>query len=169
MSVTVTYHGGEPAINVKDDVLYAHAEPYASLIERVNAITDEDGSREGDMANVLYEGAAGQFWQDAKLLAEEYGYGEAYADGRSGGWLHLERPPVFEQEEAESEGYAPGGAAASHVRANLRRWAKFNEEIDLAITQARERYVELLEEYIADVKAEEAESAAMAARDILTQ
>lgn len=131
----------KPAINVKDRTLYARVEPYASLIELVGE----------DVASASYELAAEGFWQDADTIARAYGYGPAFSEGRSGGWLIVERPPFDTEDPAE-----------------LKRWTAFEKDIESAVEYARGRYVELMTEYVKATAFERSERAAMAARDIVT-
>lgn len=150
----IQYHAeysreAQPAVNVKDRVSYAHVEPYASLIQQVGE----------DVANALYENAQAQFWSDADYLAKEYGYGEVFAEGRSGGWLVVSEPPVINMDGAQI-------CASALPRA--RRWAQFASDVEGAIDSARSYYVELMREHLAAEEFERSESAEMAARDIVT-
>lgn len=143
MTPNVEHHAeycqpSKPAVNVKDDVLYARTEPYATLIEQVGE----------NVAESLYRRVQEGFWMDADVLADEAGYGEAHSEGRSGGWLVVSDPPDVELE--------------------LEAWLKFASDIEGAIEEARAYYVELMREHLADGAFERSESAAMAARDIVT-
>lgn len=153
---TIHYHAehcqeAKPAVDVKDHgVLYARTEPYASLIEEVGE----------DVANALYERAREGFWMDADVLADEYGYGEAYSEGRSGGWLVVSEPPVI-----NTDGY---GQVCASALPRAHRWEQFTQAIESAIDEARAYYVGLMREHLAAEQFERSESAQMAARDIVT-
>jgi hypothetical protein len=181
MTTDIQYHsealGGEssqPAINVKDDVLYAREEPYATLIEQVGE----------NVANALYERAREGFWMDADVLADDFGYGEAFSEGRSGGWLVVSTPPDLDAEDETCDrcGFhlttrTCGNRSTCDDCGDEQRWLgderrelwlTFAAAVESAIKDARAYYVELMREHLAACTFEASESAAMAERDIVT-
>lgn len=129
MTATVTIRDGVPALNVKDETLYAHTEPYAELLA---AIPD-------NVTETLYVYAQEDFWTDAHNVALDYGYGGAYAEGRSAGWLVVADPPDLAGERVDT--YSP-----KDLRADAARWLDFAGEIERLMDYHRGQFLEQLQD-----------------------
>lgn len=76
--ITVNRKDSMWAVNIKHDFLYNSAPPVVRL-----AI---DSLAEG-VAESIEQGVMESYWADARKLAEEHGWADIHAAGRSGGWL----------------------------------------------------------------------------------
>lgn len=156
--ITTGIRDRAPALNVKDDTVWAqHAE--------VAPLYDELGEGKID---VMYEQARERFWADAELLAQEAGY-EIHSGGRSGGWLVVsaghghfldyivddtpnggaaepfEIPPADNTADDDTRGeYAQAISARD-------RFMAFAAEIDQAMDQASDYFLDLLREAKAEL------------------
>lgn len=90
--ISIKFREGEPALNVKSYVTRDAFERMAPGFGR-HADALGDGRVEG-----LWSNAVEGFWRDASEVATEFGYGEAMAEGRSGGWLVVTQAPELEEE-----------------------------------------------------------------------
>lgn len=145
-TTTIERHGGSPAVNVKDRTLYAHAEPYASLIEQLDEQTTEG----------IYSGTQEDFWLAAGALAREYGYGDAYSKGRSGGWLVVEKAPSWDEYISDDETRHDGIAYDDYPEnafSERATWLKFADEIRQEMNFQRSEILRRLREAVADLEA----------------
>jgi hypothetical protein len=132
MNGEITFRGGYPAVNVKDE------ETYHSANEKMKALID---ALPNEIGQARYESVREDFWSNvAPALAEEAGYGEVYSEGRSDGWLMVEKPPNLDPDE-------PG------FRQRSAEWLRFEDEIGLAILSLREDFHERLEEALTEHEA----------------
>jgi len=140
---TLTYHEGQLAVNVKDLGHYWYSDPRFAKLDR-DIITD-------DVAQMLYDQMAADFWNfDAGQIAEEYGYGKVYSEGRSGGWLIVENAP-----ELDACDPCYGDDPTNGQCADCQRWLEFAERIRELVDGAPDVYIELLTEYLEDAQAEQ--------------
>lgn len=145
---------GKPAIEVKDNgVSYAHIEPYAALLAKLPDSVSE----------TAYNEALERFWFDAGSIAERYDYGAAFSEGRSGGWLTVEKPPPLDPRE-----YDPDDEARSKLAENAERWQSFEREIEALIDTTRALYLDLLRERLVEHEAHERRQSAIRALDDIT-
>ena len=149
--MSITLRNGKPAIEVKDRTPY-HARPgFTELYDAVGErIADEE-----------YENLVWAFWNlYAPEIAEEYGYGAVYSEGRSDGWLVVEVPPVFEDYAFD--------ALTDYEGAEVERWEAFEAQIHALMDNLSETYPARLQERLQELADEAAEAQEMAARGIVT-
>ncbi len=150
MPKPITFRNGKPALNVKDIKLYQQENA------EVKALIDALDKRD---VQACYERALETFWQlDAPACAKAYGYGDVYSEGRSNGWLMVEKPPTLDAEEAEEL-----ELSAAALRSNLTRWAMFGEDIETTIWSSREHFHALLKDALSERQALERRAEASAA------
>ncbi len=154
----IEYHSeylrkGQPAVNVKDHTAYY----------RVGSATARDIDTLGDRASQdIYDEIQWSFWNEwAPEISRRYGYGDVFSEGRSGGWLIVENPPDL---EACDPCYGDTGRCAE-----LEQWEAFTVEIDQLVDRCQTEYPARLREAVENMKAEQREREAMAARDIQTR
>jgi hypothetical protein len=113
----IEYHNGHLATNVKDRNNYSHLHENYSQAE----------------IDFAYEGCKEAFWDTyAPAVAEKYGYGKVFAEGRSDGWLVVDIEPFTKEEKSPEDEKA---------------WEEFSREI-LAEMKfcCNERLTEVLKE-----------------------
>jgi hypothetical protein len=80
----VSFREGKPAVNVKDPVLWAHHPIVGPIIEELG----------DERVEAIYQGTVEDFWNVwAQSIANDFGYGEIWSEGRSGGWLTTDHAP----------------------------------------------------------------------------
>ena len=147
------YHRNpKPAINVK------HYFSYNSI----RHLIDEYGETEYELA---YEDCKEAFWEHyAQEVSERFGYGKVYSEGRSGGWLVVENPPMFEGEKSNLE-YNDDDT----LKEELKKWLDFQIEILSEMDYCcNQRLTEILEESRRVKLNENAEREYNESRDIIT-
>lgn len=150
----IKYHESKLAVDVKDRHLY-RLDPIFSRTF-TNLTSDE--------WNEIYDSVCEDFWQFlAPHIAERYGYGEVYSEGRSGGWLVVENPPSL---EGDSDEMVEGDTNA--LNTEVEQWEDFATAIEQLVDEMRLELLSQLGERIDDNRTERTESQAMAARDIIT-
>lgn len=151
----IEYHEGQPAVDVKD------RSTYWQLSDVARAAIEALGE---NRANAIYDGIVQDFWEVyAPEIARTYGYGAIYSEGRSGGWLVVENAPDL---TACNPCY--GDALDNGKCDDCIHWEAFAAEIDALVESCSQEYPMRLLETVANIEAEQAESQAMAARDIVT-
>lgn len=152
----ITYRGDYPAINVKDDCLYARDPRFDEFVEKLGQARIDS----------IYEGIQEAFWRFyAPELAKQYGYGEISSDGRSGGWLLVEGTPPFDPDDI---GHTLVSTPVIAALANRRQWEKFERAIDALINGCRDMFWEELHYAVNADANETSEAYEMACRDIVT-
>ena len=157
--MSITLRNGKPAIEVKDRTPY-HARPgFTELYDAVGErIADEE-----------YENLVWAFWNlYAPEIAEEYGYGAVYSEGRSDGWLVVENPPNLDLagENPDADGYHDNYVDEANEAAKA--WEAFEAQIHALMDNLSETYPARLQERLQELADEAAEAQEMAARGIVT-
>lgn len=137
----ITFHANGhgfsvPAVNVKDDTLWARDLRTARYIADLST----------SIAEAIYEDVREDFWTiHAPELARTFGYGRVYSEGRSGGWLVVETPPDLDACNPcyGSEGQCPA----------CTRWFEFVDAIEAELKDMGEVFVERLRERAAEAEA----------------
>lgn len=147
---TITYHNGEPAVNVRDHHLYARDPQYADSIAQLT-----DGEWQA-----IYDDTTWWFWHiAAQDIATDYAYGDIYSDGRSDGWLHVQHIP-----DLDLLGDEPDDADANAVT----QWLAFAQRIEQLIDDSRDDLLQALTARVAANQLDADETAAWAVRDVIT-
>lgn len=157
MSTTITFRKpGVPAVNVKDDWVFSqHANtPLGKLIDALPE----------DVVSNVYEGVREDFWTlAAPRLAADHGYGRVWSEGRSGGWLVVEKPPVLDLEHQDLDG-TDLDTDEEQLQVNRAGWEVFEREIEQEIEYLRDYWlVERLEEALTERQAAERRTATVKA------
>lgn len=127
----ITFHADlnnypRPAVNVKDQTLWAQDPRTARFYDELS---------EG-VISAIYEGVCEDFWSThAQEISEGYGFGQAFSEGRSSGWLVVENPPDVE--------HATGRAY----------WLNFADDIAECVKGMGEEFVRQLAARCAEVDA----------------
>lgn len=158
----VTYHDGQPAVNVKDRHNYANDPKFAPFYESLGEVVVE----------WIYDGVQSDFWDHyAPEIAREFGYGDVYSAGRSSGWLVVEKAPELEDEDDPGCEVCehvlltelPGGEQrcddCGHIQESplqkaRARWAEFEQRIEQEMNYCRDQLLERLVEAVEEKNAE---------------
>jgi hypothetical protein len=126
----IEYHDGHLAINVKD------YHDYSPLLEQYREAEFQD----------IYENCKEAFWDTyAPKVAEEYGYGKIFSEGRSDGWLVVENPPLLYEAEPYYE--EMGEEEKERFQVEQAKWEGFSREISAEMEFCcDERLIEVLKE-----------------------
>lgn len=155
----VSYRDDHPAVDVRDDRLYAREPETLRMIEAVGE----------PRAEAIYQDTAEFFWTvTAPAIAREHGYtGEIYSAGRSAGWLYVDDAtleygfdvprPMGPLDEWDTEQFDARD-----------QFLRFAEAIDRAVTEAGDDYVYRLGRALEDDARETIERFHWAARDVVT-
>ena len=106
----IEYHNHHLAINVKDYPRHIY-----------NQLSQEYSQSE---IYIAYKDCKESFWTHyAPNLAEKYGYGKVFSEGRSDGWLVVENEPRVKMT------LALPGEGTSNIIKNKKDWEDFSREI----------------------------------------
>src|SRR3984957_11786357 len=127
----IEYHNGKLAINVKDHHLYAQDDRFSEYSQQA--------------LSVAYEDCKESFWNHfAPEVAEKFGYGKVFAEGRSGGWLVVENEPNGNEIE-----FTP-----KEFKGLINKWENFHREILAEVDYCcNDRLIEVLAEMSESEKA----------------
>ena len=150
----IEYHEGYLAVEVKDNKRYISNPNTANLIDTLGAEIAED----------IYNGIQYDFWHFfAPEIAQAYGYGKVYSEGRSDGWLIVENPPTLDS--ADYDNIIEGEEVA---RKAIQRWEEFIGAIDELVEQCQKEYPIRMMEKLEDIRNEKSERQYNENRDIIT-
>lgn len=130
--MTIEYHNGKLAINVKDHRIYAQDPPFEIYSQK-------------DL-QTAYEDCKEAFWTHyAPKVAEKYGYGKVFSEGRSGGWLVVEKSPRLRLQDYLNDEQSP--TLHKHIANEQTKWLDFSREILAEMSYCyNDRLIELLKE-----------------------
>ena len=135
MSDSITFRDGKPAIDVKDHRRYRQESA------EVKALID---ALPAERVQAIYEGLQSDFWTfSAPERAEERGYGGVYSEGRSSGWLLVDKPPVLDLEKQGLDG-TDLDTEEEQLQVNRAGWEGFEREIEQEIEDYRAVFEEML-------------------------
>lgn len=125
--MSIIFRDGKPVICVKDNHIYAHDPIFKPFYESIPERRWE----------IVYEQMQETFWIEVNDIAQSYGYGNVYSEGRSNGWLAVENPPDV----------AKFGLDPSVTRAG-KRWIRFTQDVEDLMDSLRSRMAEELREIV---------------------
>jgi hypothetical protein len=150
----VTFRNGEPAIDVKDHKTY-HQES-AEVKALIDALPDKT-------VQAVYERAQSAFWDSyAPNTADAHGYGGVYSEGRSSGWLLVDKPPVLDLERQDLDG-TDLDTEEERLQVNRAGWDNFEREIEAEIEECRAPFYEGLSDALVEHRATDRRVKAVAA------
>jgi hypothetical protein len=154
MSDSITFRDGKPAIDVKDRRTY-HQES-AEVKASIDALPAE-------RVQAIYEDLQSDFWTfSAPERAKEHGYGGVYSEGRSSGWLLVDKPPVLDLEKQGLDG-TDLDTEEEQLQVNRAGWEGFEREIEQEIEGYRAVFEAGLEEALSEHESADRKIKAVAA------
>lgn len=154
MADSITFRDGKPAIDVKDRQTIHQAR--AELKALVEALPE-------NVVQATYEGVQERFWREfAPEAAERHGYGDVYSEGRSSGWLLVDKPPVLDLAAQDLDG-TDLDTEEERLQVNRAGWEDFEREIDQEMEGCRSIFADELREALAEFKAIDRKVKAVAA------
>jgi hypothetical protein len=152
MTDQITFRDGKPAIDVKDRGTYYQESGEVKAL--IDALPEK-------AVQAVYERAQSAFWDSyAPNAADAHGYGGVYSEGRSGGWLMVDNPPVLDPAELDD---CEPAEAQERASVNTAGWEDFEREIEAEIEECRALFYEGLSEALAEHETAERRIKAVAA------